>query len=113
MGFHTAIYGLVRIMSYVYIITEQGPRSILQSTLMSSTVQDARKHRAQGQLILHRGIIKAPTPATTVKDGNGVLLVEKKTCEKVQYFKLVKAQAFIKMEPPNMFKNEVLTQWQL
>lgn len=55
--------------SYVHVITEHRSRSILQPALMGSVVQNPRKHQAQRQLILHRGIIKAPAPATTMRGG--------------------------------------------
>lgn len=56
------------LMSYVHVITEPGARSVLQPALMSSTVQNSRKHRVQRQLILHWGVIEAPTPATAVRE---------------------------------------------
>lgn len=72
---HETVHGFVWIYfdvfvvieSYIHVITEQGPRSILEPTLMGSAVQNARKHQVQRQLLLHRGIIEAPAPAATVR----------------------------------------------
>lgn len=57
--------------SYVHVVAEQGPRSILQPALMGSTVQNPGEHRVQRQLLLHRGVIKAPAPATAVRGEYG------------------------------------------
>lgn len=56
---------------YVHLIAEQGPRAVLEPTLVGSTVQNSRKHRIQRQLLLRRGVIKAPAPAAAVCVGGG------------------------------------------
>lgn len=57
------------LLSYVHVVTEQGPGSILQPALMSGAVQNPGKNGAQRQPILRRGVVKAPAPATTASVG--------------------------------------------
>lgn len=67
--------------SYIHIIAEQGPRSILKATLMGSAVQNTRKHRVHRQLLHYRGIIKAPAPAATARGGRRGWSKEKTSAE--------------------------------
>lgn len=69
------------ICSYVHVVTEQGPRSILQPTLMGSTVQNPRKHSVHRQLLFHWDVIQAPAPAATVRGGRMEWIVTKKNSQ--------------------------------
>lgn len=80
---HVTFDVFVVTVSYVHIITEHGSRSILQPTLMGSAVQNPGKHQVQGQLLLHRGIIKAPAPAATKREERRRLMTKKKINNKV------------------------------
>lgn len=51
---------------YVHVVAQQGARSVLESTLVGRTVQNAREQRVQGQLLLQRRVVEAPAPAAAV-----------------------------------------------
>lgn len=57
--------------SYIHVVTEPGAGAVLQPTLMHRAVQDAWKHRVPRMLVLHRGVVETPPPATAAGRGEG------------------------------------------
>lgn len=61
--------------AYIHVVTEPGAGAVLEPTLVHRSVHNARKHRVPRMLVLHRGIIEAPAPATAAGEGGDEVLL--------------------------------------
>lgn len=57
--------------SYVNVVAEPRAGVVLEPALVHRAVQNAREHRVPRALVLYRGVVEAPAPATAARGVDG------------------------------------------